>query len=133
MFLVSDRKYSSLRCNASSERLIEGKKGAIQAIPTTISVNIASATNSADRSGGYASSPESNRNIVMQRRAPIKKMATAIKTHAVRLPVIRISLKAKNAAANCSKIEVARTTVTYKFSPLRRGTEISLTHSDQLE
>jgi len=39
-------------------------------------------------------------NNVMQRRTAIKRRAVAINTHAVRLPVIQISLKAKNAAAN---------------------------------
>jgi hypothetical protein len=50
----------------------------------------------------------------------MSKMAAAIKAHAVRLPVTQISLKAQNAAANWSRIEMTNMIVIFIFSLLKQ-------------
>jgi hypothetical protein len=47
----------------------------------------------------------------MQRRMAMRRRAAAINAQARRLPVTRISLKARNAVANWSRIEMAKITV----------------------
>jgi hypothetical protein len=74
--------------------------------------DIARAMSSALRLGRIIVSPESEWIRVMHRRRAISISAAEMRLQANRLPVIGISLKAINAAANCRRIDSVKTNIT---------------------
>jgi hypothetical protein len=81
------------------------KRGPMEAIPTTINMEVSKATNSATTSGSVLIFPANKRYRVMDRLSAINVTADAIRDHASRRFVISINRKAKIVAATWRAID----------------------------